>query len=141
MSRGVAEVIAELAPINVLLGLLEDSAIEVVLGVSLQQTRQALDLNIELGAPIDNKSPASFVIKSGPGGRNRCLEAAEPSTNRLLRRAHPGRGPAICGRSLTTVNEELAKRRNGSVDPGFSHVRDRNGLSVEYAGWVRIVGT
>ena len=66
-----------------------------------------------MGAPIDNKSPASFVIKSGPGGRNRCLEAAEPSTDRLLRRAHPGRGPAVCGRSLTAVSEELAKRRNG----------------------------
>jgi hypothetical protein len=39
------------------------------------------------------------------------------------------------------LGDELPNGRNRLLDPGIVHVGDRDGLAVEYAGWVRIVGT
>ncbi len=39
------------------------------------------------------------------------------------------------------VVDELPKRGESLIKPDCGHVRQLNRLSVEYAGWVRIVGT
>jgi hypothetical protein len=36
---------------------------------------------------------------------------------------------------------ELTKSLDRLLDPGIGHVGQWNRLTVEYAGWVRIVGT
>jgi hypothetical protein len=41
----------------------------------------------------------------------------------------------------TTLVDELPKGGDGLLKPCVGHVGDRDGLPVEYAGWVRIVGT
>jgi hypothetical protein len=39
------------------------------------------------------------------------------------------------------LGDELPNGRHGLLDPGIGHVGQWNRLTVEYAGWVRIVGT
>ena len=37
--------------------------------------------------------------------------------------------------------DELTQSDDGLIDPGIGYVQERDDLPVEYAGWVRIVGT
>ena len=39
------------------------------------------------------------------------------------------------------LGDELPKSRDRLLNPGISHVGQEDRLAVEYAGWVRIVGT
>jgi hypothetical protein len=39
------------------------------------------------------------------------------------------------------LGDELPKSRDRLLDPGIGHVGQGDRLAVEYAGWVRIVGT
>jgi hypothetical protein len=54
------------------------------------------------GAPID---------ESGPNQIDRCLEAPEPTANRLLAWSHSRGRPRLCIRSGAMVVDEAAKRR------------------------------
>jgi hypothetical protein len=68
-------------------------------------------------------------------------EAAEQPADRLLRGPHRSLGPALRGRKTATLVDELPKGGGSLLKPCVGHVGDRDGLPVEYAGWVRIVGT
>src|SRR5712692_10300442 len=68
-------------------------------------------------------------------------KAAELPADRLLRGPHRGLGPALRGRKTTTLVDELPKEGDSLLKPCVGHAGDRDSLPVEYAGWVRIVGT
>ena len=75
------------------------------------------------------------------GTLDRCLEAAEPPADRLLRRTHSGRRPTLGGREPTVDLNELEQGPNCVFNPRIGHVVESHGLPVEYSGRVRIVGT
>jgi len=68
-------------------------------------------------------------------------KAGELSADRPLLRPHRGLGPVLRGRKTTTLVDELQNSGDSLFKPCVGHVGDGNGLPVEYAGWVRIVGT
>src|SRR5712691_2919769 len=75
------------------------------------------------------------------GPLDRLSEAAESAPDCLLRRPHCGLCPALGGRERAVLGDELPKSRDRLLDPGIGHVGQWDRLAVEYAGWVRIVGT
>ena len=59
----------------------------------------------------------------------------------LLRRPHGRLRPALGGRDRAVLGDEPPKSRDSLSDSGICHVGHWDRLAVEYAGWVRIVGT
>jgi hypothetical protein len=68
-------------------------------------------------------------------------EAAESAPDCLLRRPHGGLRPALGGRERAVLGDEHPKSRDRLRDSAIGHVGQWDRLPVEYAGWVRIVGT
>jgi len=54
---------------------------------------------------------------------------------------HFGLRPALGGRDRAVLGDEVPKSRDRFLDPSVRHVQQYDRLAVEYAGWVRIVGT
>ena len=80
-------------------------------------------------------------IQGQSGPLDGLTEATELPADRLFRGPHRGLGPALRGRKTTTLVDVLPKGGDSLRKPCVGYVGDRDGLPVEYAGWVRIVGT
>src|SRR6266571_646324 len=76
-----------------------------------------------------------------PGRSRRQAEAAEPSTDGSPRGHHLRGSPALLRRQASLLGEKPPDGVDALLDLGIGKVRQREGLPVEYAGWVRIVGT
>ena len=60
------------------------------------------------------------------GTLDRCLEAAEPPADRLLRRTHSGRRPTLGRREPTVDLNELEPGPNRVCNPRIGHVGDKS---------------
>jgi len=90
----------------------------------------------------DGASSRGFRPPSGQRGPlERLSEAAESAPDCFLRRPHRGLCPTLGSRERAVLGDEHPKSRDRLRDSGSGHVGQWNRLTVEYAGWVRIVGT
>jgi len=106
-------------------------------------------VDTRIRAPGTEREPCTGQFgRAGPrpaSGQRRQLdrrsEAAESAPDCLLRRPHGGLRPALGGRERAVLSDEPPKSLDRLRDSGIGHVGQWNRLTVEYAGWVRIVGT